>query len=257
MGKSTAMDIDRLQGAWSIVAIEMDGRKMPGGGAQIVVRGKRFTTSAMGATYQGTMAVDQTASPKSFDLHFEEGPEKGNTSLGIYKLDGDAWTICLTTRGAERPKEFAAPAGTGIALETLTRGTAAAESTAAADSDEMNNPVGEPAAELGGEWSMVSMVRDGVPLESSMVKFCRRIATASQITVKAGPQTIIKATYTVDRSPTPMTMDYVYADGKRQHGLWALEGDLLTTCFGAPGQPRPTEFASIKGDGRTFTVWRR
>jgi uncharacterized protein (TIGR03067 family) len=52
-----------------------------------------------------------------------------------------------------------------------------------------------------------------------------------------------------------MTMDYLLADGKTQHGIWALEGKLLTTCFGAPGQPRPTEFASIPGDGRTLAVW--
>ncbi len=115
-------DLDGLQGTWNIVSLEMDGRKMAGGGAQIVVHGKRFTTIAMGAAYEGTVVVHEASKPKSFDLHFEEGPEKGNTSLGIYELDGDTWKICLTTRGNERPKEFAAPPGTGIALETLQRG---------------------------------------------------------------------------------------------------------------------------------------
>jgi hypothetical protein len=50
-------------------------------------------------------------------------------------------------------------------------------------------------------------------------------------------------------------MDYFLAGGKTQHGIWVLEGNRLTTCFGAPGQPRPTEFASVPGDGRTLTVW--
>ena len=77
-------DLDRLQGTWSIVSMEMEGQKMPGGGARIVVRGGRFTTIAMGATYEGTLVVHQTTEPKGFDLHFEEGPEKGNTSFGIY-----------------------------------------------------------------------------------------------------------------------------------------------------------------------------
>ena len=117
-------DLDRLQGNWNIVSLEMDGQKMSGGGARIVVQGNRFTSIAMGATYEGTVEVEESTSPKRFDLHFDEGPEKGNTSLGIYELDGDSWKICLTTRGSERPKKFAAPPGTGIALEILQRGPA-------------------------------------------------------------------------------------------------------------------------------------
>src|ERR1035441_4910465 len=118
-------DLEMLQGTWTIVHLEMDGRKMSGGAARIVVRGNRFTTIAMGAAYEGTVVVHQTTAPKSFELHFEQGPEKGNTNLGIYELDGDTWRICLATRGSERPNEFAAPPGTGIAMETLQRGTAA------------------------------------------------------------------------------------------------------------------------------------
>ena len=108
-------DLDGLQGTWNIVSLEMDGQKVPGGGARIVVRGDRFTTIAMGAIYEGTVAVD--------------------------------------------------------------------------------------------------------------------------------------------RSCTPMTMDYLLADGRTQAGIWALEGKRLTTCFGMPGAARPSEFASIPGDGRTLTVW--
>src|ERR1035441_1775623 len=88
-------DLEMLQGTWTIVHLEMDGRKMSGGAARIVVRGNRFTTIAMGAAYEGTVVVHQTTAPKSFELHFEQGPEKGNTNLGIYQLDGDTWRICL------------------------------------------------------------------------------------------------------------------------------------------------------------------
>ena len=248
-------DLDRLQGTWNIVSLEMDGQKMPGGGARIVVRGNRFTTIAMGATYEGAVVVHQTTAPKSFDLHFEEGPEKGNTSFGIYELDGDTWKICLTTRGSERPKEFAAPPGTGIALETLQRGTAADVPVAPVVPAASGLVMGEFTFDLVGEWIPVSLVRDGQPLDKAMLKHGKRIATADEVTVKFGPQVVLQARYAVDRSPTPMTMDYVLADGKTQYGIWALEGKRLTTCFGAPGQPRPTEFASTPGDGRTLAVW--
>ena len=250
-----ALDLDGLQGTWNIVSLEMDGQTMPGAGARIVVRGDRFTTIAMGATYEGTVAVHQTTAPKSFDLHFEVGPEKGNTNLGIYELDGDRWKICLTTRGSERPREFAAPPGTGIALEILQRGLVP-DAPANPDSPgSQGSPAVDSAAELSGVWTPLSLVRDGQALPPSMLKHGKRTATANQVTVQFGPQVVLKAGYSVDRSCNPMTMDYLLADGKTQYGIWALEGRRLTTCFGAPGTARPSEFASTPGDGRTLTVW--
>jgi uncharacterized protein (TIGR03067 family) len=198
------------------------------------------------------VAVHQTTAPKSFELHFEEGPEKGNTNFGIYTLDGDTWKICLATRGSQRPKEFAAPPGTGIALETLQRGLVADVPVAQAA---QAPPVGDSATELGGEWIPLSVVLDGQPLDRAMLKYGKRIAAANEVTVQFGPQVVLKARYAVDRSSTPMTMDYVLAGGKTQHGIWALEGNRLTTCFGAPGAARPSEFASTPGDGRTLAVW--
>ena len=248
-------DLDRLQGNWNIVSLEMDGQSMSGGGARIVVQGNRFTSIAMGATYEGTVEVDESAAPKRFDLHFDQGPEKGNRSLGIYELDGDTWKICLTTRGSERPKKFAAPPGTGIALEILQRGPAPDEPDAPVAEAGRGLVMGEFSFDLVGEWTPVSLVRDGQPLDKGMLKFGRRIATVDQVTVKFGPQVVVQARYEVDRSPRPMTMDYFLEGGKTQHGIWVLEGNRLTTCFGAPGQPRPTEFASVPGDGRTLTVW--
>ncbi|MEO8369726.1 MAG: TIGR03067 domain-containing protein [Candidatus Solibacter sp.] len=248
-----AQDLEKLQGEWTILSLEIDGQKLGGMGARMEVHGTRFTTSGMGADYSGTLSVNQEARPRSFDLKFETGPEVGNTSLGIYELDGDSWKICLTTRGSERPREFAAPAGTGIALEILRR-TGACEA-AEAPAAKAAAASGEGAEELAGEWKATTLVRDGDALPPSMLSHGKRTATADEVTVKFGPQVILKARYSVDRSKSPMTMDYELANGKRQAGIWKLEGRQLTTCFGAPETARPAQFASTKGDGLTLAVW--
>src|ERR1700730_4436277 len=120
--KRAKSDLDLLQGNWNVAALEMDGQKMPAamlGAARIVIEGDRFQSLGMGAVYEGKLTLDATANPKAFDLTFTSGPESGNTSLGIYSLDGDEWRICLTTRGGDRPQKFATLPGTGHALETL------------------------------------------------------------------------------------------------------------------------------------------
>jgi uncharacterized protein (TIGR03067 family) len=57
-----------------------------------------------------TIKLDPTAKPKTVDKVITKGPGKGETMLGIYKLEGDQLTICLAVGGKERPTEFAAPA---------------------------------------------------------------------------------------------------------------------------------------------------
>ena len=116
--------IEKLQGVWNIVSLEIDGRTMPAsmlGGARIEIQGDHFTSIGMGATYEGKIEIDATRIPRTLNMNFTAGPEKGNTSLGIYELDEDTWRLCITTRGADRPTTFAGEAGTGNAFEILKR----------------------------------------------------------------------------------------------------------------------------------------
>lgn len=121
--KAVKEELDKLQGTWRITSLEMDGKPIPQEflkEAKIIVKGDKFE-SRVGVPYTGTVKIDPTQKPKTIDLVFESGPEKGNTSLGIYELDGDTWKICLGVNTMERPTEFAAKPGTGFALEKLTR----------------------------------------------------------------------------------------------------------------------------------------
>ena len=40
--------------------------------------------------------IDPRKKPKTINMKFTDGPEKGNTSLGIYDLEGDDFKLCLT-----------------------------------------------------------------------------------------------------------------------------------------------------------------
>jgi uncharacterized protein (TIGR03067 family) len=246
-------NLKNLQGTWNIETLELDGQKMPSGEAAIAIEGSRFTTTAMGGEYAGEVSVDETTSPKSFDLRFDAGPEAGNTSYGIYELTGDTWKICLTLRGGTRPRQFATTPGSGLALETLRRAAKPAKRANLAAAE----LVGEPAPELAGEWRMVSALMSGKPLNPAYVKIGRRLATPGAMEVKVGPQSIMKASYAVDRSAAPMQMNYLLSTGRAQAGIWKLEGNQLTTCFAPPGQPRPTAFSSTPADAHTLTVWTR
>jgi len=245
--------------------MEIDGQTMEGGSAQVVVKGERFATTSMGAAYEGVVEVDGSTEPKQFNLVFSAGPEKGNTNLGIYELDRDTWRICLNTTGGERPVRFATAPGSGLALETLARGPVRARKTAPAAAETAPPstggaaPEGDPAPELAGEWSMASCVLNGGPLEAEFLSYGRRTATATEVTVKMGPQTMLQAAYRVDRSTTPHQMNYLLAHGphkgKTQHGIYRLVAGTLETCFAPPGAARPADFSSTAGDGRTLTVW--
>jgi uncharacterized protein (TIGR03067 family) len=260
-------DLKNLQGAWHITSLETDGQEMPPEsfqGAQIVVHANKFTSIGMGASYEGTLEIDESKKPKTFDLVFTSGPQKGTRNLGIYSLTGDSWTICLAMQGTRRPRKFATEAGTGFALETLERKPnvkprATKSARRSAPAKETTTPDDGAATPIEGEWAMVSGIFNGKALDPSMVKFCKRITRGNVTTVVAGPQTMLKARFTLGTSQAD-AIDYVNLHGsnkgKPQHGIFERTGNELKICISPPGKPRPADFSSKPGDGRNYTVWR-
>jgi len=103
------LDIEKLQGIWR------------NGAATITIGGDRFTTGQMGAEYSGRVERKEAAVPKTLSLHFETGPEAGNTNHGIYEFVEEGWRFFLDMTGRPAPKEFAPSPLRGIALETMVR----------------------------------------------------------------------------------------------------------------------------------------
>lgn len=240
-------DLKKLQGTWLMLTLELEGQQYPTGGSKIVVSGDRFHSLNMGAEYLGKVTLDETQSPKTFDLIFEKGPEQGNKSLGIYELEGDSWKICLALTGKRRPEKFAAKKGTGHALEMLQRETKAEKSV----------PIDEnapPVPELEGEWQMLSCMQDGKPIDTRFLKSARRVFRGNGTTLFAGTQVFMKSRFTVDASETPHAIDY---HDQRQHGIYQVKDHTLHTALAAAGAPRPADFSATPGDGRTVSQWSR
>jgi RNA polymerase sigma-70 factor (ECF subfamily) len=248
-------DVEKLQGTWSLVTLEMNGLAVQDNpliqGAKIIVKGDTFTTVSMGATYNGTFKVDATKSPKTIDMTYADGPEKGNTSLAIYELEGDAWKLCIALTGKERPREFAARAGTNHALETLKRQT----------DDQAQEAIKKELALLEGEWSMVSGEIGGQKMPDEMLKTAKRVGKGNETTTTMGGQLFMKATITIDPTKKPKTIDYQMTDGfskgKTQFGIYEVNGDTVRFCFASPGKDRPPDFTTKAGDDRTLSVWKR
>jgi uncharacterized protein (TIGR03067 family) len=126
---------------------------------------------------------------------------------------------------------------------------------------EENEAVKKDMAQLQGEWSMVSGSADGQPMPAQMLKQMRRVCKGDEVTTTMAGQIYFKAKITIDPSKEPKTIDYQmtegFTKGKKQLGIYEVEGDSFKACFGKPGAERPTDFTSKPGDGRTLSVWKR
>lgn len=255
-------DLRKLQGAWYVASLEVDGLATAAehlDGASITVRGDRFVSTGMGDDYEGRIVLLARTIPKSLNLEFTSGPPSGMRNLGIYRIDGGTWTLCLATRGDARPRMFATQPDSGYALQILQREPAVRlpETGLAAGTNEASSGA---ATEIEGEWRMVSGVLNGRTLAPDMARWVKRVTRGNVTQVIAGHQTMLDATFRLDATKDPHEIDYVNRAGGNkglpQAGIYKFVNGVLHICVGPPGAGRPTEFASTAGDGCSYTVWR-
>jgi uncharacterized protein (TIGR03067 family) len=117
-------EIARFEGTWRFESLEVEEAKVPKESfkdSKLVIKGDKFTYKEGEGVYGGTFKVDVSKKPKTIDITFTEGPEKGKTFKGIYELEGDTYKVCLDPKGKDRPTKFETKKGTGVVLEVLKR----------------------------------------------------------------------------------------------------------------------------------------
>jgi uncharacterized protein (TIGR03067 family) len=250
-----------LQGSWRVTSLETEGQAMSPdafGSSTITIDGDLFVFRSWGGDHEGIFTVDAEAEPKTLDIDFREGPEAGNRSQGIYRIDDNQWTICLSMARAGRPTEFRTSPGSNHALETLVRTSVAAEPSESLPEGPTAFLQG-PKTDVGwesllGEWKPVSVVSNGQALPAKFLGYGRRIATEDSVRVVFGGQTMVDAKILI---VGPGQIDYQLNDrpGKTMLGIFAFDGTRAMFCMAEPGRERPDSFTSEVGSGRTLSVW--
>jgi uncharacterized protein (TIGR03067 family) len=113
MGADMGKELKALAGTWKTVAVEAMGAPFPKENVPdftylVAADGKSIGKYPQGE-YQATTTVDPVASPKAIDILHETGTQQGKKQYGIYTLEGDRWTVCMTPPGvaaSDRPKDF-------------------------------------------------------------------------------------------------------------------------------------------------------
>lgn len=113
-GNDVQKELKALEGKWKAVSMEAGGVPLPKETLPefifTVGAGGKSTAQSSHGTDQATITVDPKSKPCTIDNLHESGATKGKTQYGIYKLEGDTWTVCMTLPGvaaSERPKGFA------------------------------------------------------------------------------------------------------------------------------------------------------
>jgi len=120
--KEPKTDKDRLQGGWTARTVIENGTEAARPeDCRVVFKGDRFTIHA-GAEMKGSFKIDPATNPKVIDLRMTDGPEKGQTVEGIYKLAAKELRICFAKPGTtDRPTDFVSKQGMERVLIVLKR----------------------------------------------------------------------------------------------------------------------------------------
>lgn len=114
---------------------------------------------------------------------------------------------------------------------------------------------------LQGTWKLVAGEIGGRKMTKEEVGKSKLVFKGDHYKVRRGNGPKVTGSVSVDPAKDPKTIDITDSEGpnkgKTLLGIYALDGDELKECFAAPGEARPTKFATQTGTTQFFHVWKR
>jgi uncharacterized protein (TIGR03067 family) len=106
-------DLQKFAGSWVVIKADKDGQADKFYlGAKSAIDGNKFRLTHGDEIVDGTFELDPTKNPRTMKTTYTSGPNKGKSRIGIYKFEGDTFTICYSDFGKnEPPKDFATKPG--------------------------------------------------------------------------------------------------------------------------------------------------
>jgi uncharacterized protein (TIGR03067 family) len=123
-------------------------------------------------------------------------------------------------------------------------------------------PAEEGEKKLQGTWKATKAQRNGKAADDVVGHRLSFTGGRFQIQSKDG-KSLYAGTVRVDPSAKPAAIDFKHAagalKGKVWRGIYALDGDTLTTCDNAPdlGKGRPAAFEAKSGSGYVLITFKR
>ena len=102
-------ELKNTEGVYVMVSGELKGDNLPEKTvktATLTMEGDKHLVKVGDDTIIGTHKLAPAKKLKEIDSTDTEGPHKGKTTLGIYKLENGEFTVCFAAPGKDRPTEF-------------------------------------------------------------------------------------------------------------------------------------------------------
>lgn len=224
--------LQKLQGTWPVESWEEGGKAAPDAAKRTVFFGGNvFLVRRDGKTLlAGPSFLNTGADPPAFDVTVREGDRKGDTLLGVYRLDGETLTLAYDPAGKARPTKLDPDPADGAVVVKLRR----------------PKPPADEAVDIVGRYT------------SELVEATGKTVTTDAVIERRGDAYLV--TYTVDGKL--LFVGSALRKGSILSMCWVSSGQAGVSQYRIEKGPRLVgEYTTLAGIGVTGTEvlkpWRR